>query len=124
MANRVLLGERGGSYGLFVSAPGTDVVSGGNLLFDSTSGMVQIIASGVHSGLSGSSSLNIAVPSLGFSPFVHVFCANDFVTTSGDGGVNISFPSATLVRLTAAGGGNPSYNTGQIRYAIFNVPMF
>ena len=61
MANRVLLGNRGGTYGLFVSKPGSNVVScdDEDLMFDSRKGkFAQVLANQNGTG----SSQSVTVP--------------------------------------------------------------
>ena len=53
MANRILLGNRGGTYGLFVSKPGSNVIScdDEDLMFDSRKGKyAQVLANQNGSG--------------------------------------------------------------------------
>jgi hypothetical protein len=67
MSNRVQLGLRGGTYGLWISKPGKDVTTAkkGDLLFDSTAqGFGQIVKSGVVSVTFGSpQSIYFTLPS-------------------------------------------------------------
>ena len=75
MANRVLLGKRGSDYGLFVSKPGSNVVSADrkDLIFDSTdlrSSSVHAIKEITLSSGSGSVNLNADGSSMGFIPFI------------------------------------------------------
>ena len=61
MANRILLGNRGGTYGLFVSKPGSNVIScdDEDLMFDSRKGkFAQVLANQNGSG----SSQSVTVP--------------------------------------------------------------
>jgi hypothetical protein len=57
MSNRVLLGNRGGTYGLWVSRPGQDVITANTsqLLFDSASATVRILAQGTAAFTPGGS---------------------------------------------------------------------
>ena len=74
MANRGLLGKRGSEYGLWVSKPGSNVVSCDpeDMLFDSTNmDYGQTLARGFIAGDAGAT--NIAVTSRsGVDPFVIV----------------------------------------------------
>jgi len=77
MANRVLIGERGSDYGLFISKPGSNVISADrkDLIFDSTdlrtSAIHGIKEVSISSGSSsGSVNLNSNGSSMGFIPFV------------------------------------------------------
>ena len=61
MANRILLGNRGGTYGLFVSKPGSNVIScdDEDLMFDSRKGkFAQVLANQNGSG----SAQSVTVP--------------------------------------------------------------
>ena len=61
MANRILLGNRGGTYGLFVSKPGSNVIScdDEDLMFDSRKGKyAQVLANQNGSG----SAQSVTVP--------------------------------------------------------------
>ena len=61
MANRILLGNRGGTYGLFVSKPGSNVIScdDEDLMFDSRKGkFAQVLANQIGSG----SAQSVTVP--------------------------------------------------------------
>lgn len=63
MSNRVLAGNRGGVYGLWVSKSGFDVLTTAteNLLFDSTSSTVRVLAKGsVYFAANGSNVQNIS----------------------------------------------------------------
>ena len=61
MANRILLGNRGGTYGLFVSKPGSNVIScdDEDLMFDSRKGkFAEVLANQNGSG----SAQSVTVP--------------------------------------------------------------
>lgn len=96
MAQRVILGNRGGLYGLFVSKPGQDAMSAplDNLLLSSARRNLQIIASG--SGTLSGSPFAIAWPAQGFRPRVLINSQHDahFTYSSDNSG------SVTLVRDT------------------------
>ena len=98
MANRVLLGKRGSEYGLWVSKPGSNVVSCDpeDMLFDSTNmDYGQTLARGFIAGDAGAT--NIAVTSRsGVDPFV-------IVRGYDDGGKVLS------TRRSAVGGSTQNY---------------
>jgi len=77
MANRVIIGKRGSDHGLFVSKPGSNVVSADrkDLIFDSTdlrtSAIHGIKEVSISSGSTNASvNLNSNGSSMGFIPFV------------------------------------------------------
>ena len=103
MANRVLLGNRAGTYGLWVSKPGIDVLtaSTSNLLFSSqTSKTVRVLASGsLFFPSGGTNSLSIAYGLTAPNR------AAPLVLTSSAGSVNFIQPSEgiTVTNLTSTG---------------------
>lgn len=106
MSNRVLLNENG----LRISKPGFNVLTTGsdNLLFDSTSKMIQVVQSGILTNVSSPVTVNL--PSLGFYPFVWAY--------SPDGGYYfMEYLSTTSVRFT-----QQTSVIGDIHYLALNVP--
>lgn len=71
---RVILGNLGGGqYGLRVSLPGHDVVSGGELSFDSGwTDIVKVIQVGVASKTADFDFTDVLFPSPGYQPFAEV----------------------------------------------------
>ena len=76
MANRVLLGEKGSDYGLWISKPTVDVTSANrrDLIFDSTDGrtgnVLKILDLTVSSATSGTVYFNGDQSSIGYIPFI------------------------------------------------------
>ena len=73
MANRVLLGKRGSEYGLWVSKPGSNVVSCDpeDMLFDSENmDFGQVLARGMVAGNAGATNISVTVRD-GVKSFYH-----------------------------------------------------
>jgi len=141
MANRVLLGQRGSDYGLFVSKPTKDVTSANrkDLIFDST----DLRSSSIHgikeitlSSGTGSVNHNSNGSSMGFIPFIlwTQISGNNvlgqtghFNWSFGGGGVSFSWGTdfiaevsntSTLIKRTMYSG----YTSGTFKVLIFNIP--
>lgn len=77
MTNRVLLGNKGGTYGLWVSKPGVDVETAdeSGMMLSVAQKSLQIVASGVLTGTPlGQSGQQLTIPDLGFKPFLLIAC--------------------------------------------------
>jgi hypothetical protein len=77
MANRVLLGQRGGEYGFWVSKPGQNVLTATdvNLLIAKDLYTFQIIYTArVFIGTDPSFSVNVTIPNYGYKPTIITFC--------------------------------------------------
>lgn len=107
MANRVLLDANG----LKISKPGFNVLATGddNLLFDSSSKMAQVVASGSRT-ISGGGTADVTFPNLGFVPYVWFW--------SGDKRAVMRYVSNTRIRFHGQTAGS-----GTIHYLVLNVPM-
>ena len=72
MANRVLLGPKGGAQGLYISKPGHDVVTTGesNLLFSSDWSSIQVVKTGTLNVSNGGSAPFSIPVDLGFKPAI------------------------------------------------------
>lgn len=132
MTNRVVLGKRGGVSGMWVSAPGVDVLTAADaqMLLSTSRANVQIVASGVFTGALAPSFVDVAIPNLGFKPIILFACPWYKVTWTflsiasvrtvlwkmgyavGPNGPGQAFQEAT--------GSNPSNQV--VRYAVTNVP--
>ena len=107
MANRVLLDQNG----LRISKPGQNVLtaSADDLMFDSVSKMVQVVASGIATGVSNNSTRTISWPSLGFVPFVWIY---------GSNGGNIQLRSYGATSAVLWGDRDPE----TVYWAVLNIP--
>lgn len=119
MTNRVLLGAKGGTHGLYVSKPGVDVVTAGDndLMVSTNRKAMQVVQNGVIGDPGISATIDIAIPSLGFTPLVLIWCIKY--------SVDYWFPSSTTLRLHTLGGGGIAGKdpSGQIRYVVTNIPQ-
>lgn len=113
MANRVVLGAARGTFGLFVSKPGLNVLTcdDEDLLFASNQGgtFLQVLAKGsVTLNSSTGSSLIVDVPSAGSGDYLGVFWQRSDGTTAksrdnfNDYKISVTqtFPSAGITRCT------------------------
>lgn len=94
MTRRIVVGNRGGASGVWVSKPGHDALttSEDNMLLSTATPCMQIVASGVINSPSDFTDYDVAIPNLGFTPIV---------LTGGSYIVAYSFPNATTLRLRA-----------------------
>ena len=77
MANRVLLGQRGSDYGLYVSRSGQDVTStSSSLIFDSNSAVKGFNVAARGQGILNAGASRTFSHGLGFRPFVEVTYTN------------------------------------------------
>lgn len=122
MARRVLLGQRSGNIGIWVSKPGIDVVSASadNLLLSSDIGNVQAIASGILSSPATSTTVNFA--DLGFQPWVLLSSQRWQCTFSYLSNSSISISRGSLNPIVG------NWNVGsvptladEIRYVVLNI---
>lgn len=99
MANRVLLGQRGSDYGLWVSKPGQNVLTANadQLLFSPDTQMLQVIYSDVirTSGSGGNATYTRSWTNPGFYPFVMAFVTSGwcYVTYNSQSSVNVQVPN-------------------------------
>jgi hypothetical protein len=123
MANRVIMGQRGGVYGAWVSKPGVDVVSASaeQLMMSTDIGNVHAIASGVVSSPGGS--FGISWTDLGYYPWVILGSEryrSSFTYTSTS---SITVTRGATNPLVAAWNvGTPPTIPDEIRYIILNIP--
>lgn len=100
MANRVLLGQRGSNYGLYVSRAGENVASTSSELVFSTDSVVK----GFNVAAKGQGVLNPGASrtfshGLGFVPFIDVSYTNEAGCVSGSGGVTQATVSVTMSQI-------------------------
>lgn len=85
MARRVLMGQKSGAQGLWVSKPGVDVVTAGDdaMLLAINSTTLQVIASGEGGDPGAGNSFTITCPDVGVQPFIQLSSEyyNDFRIT-------------------------------------------
>ena len=133
MANRVLVGDRNGTMGMWVSRPGYNVLTAADadMLFVASSVLNTKSFQTVQSGyfeLGTNQSIDISFPYIGILPVVMAWCAEK-ITNPYNAQQQVavlalepSYLSATVVRLTAR---NPygSYYSG-FRYVITNLSLY
>lgn len=123
MTRRVLLGQRGGSYGLWVSRPTVDVVTAGDddLLFSSSdTENFMIIDSGVIADPGAGATATVSIPNMGFEPFVIFSCEKYPVSMEHLSNTSIRF--RTFVAISVPGDSGVT-RSGTIRYAVTNLPI-
>jgi hypothetical protein len=123
MANRVLLGQRGGAFGLWVSRPGVDVVTAGedDMLFSSgDTENFMIIDSGVIGDPGAGATSTVSIPSMGFSPFVIFSCEKYPVSLEYLSSTSIRFRTFAAISVPGDSG---VVRSGTIRYAVTNLPV-
>jgi hypothetical protein len=105
MTDRVLLGNRGGAYGLWVAKPGVSVSGAGvnDFMLAADQKSLQVIASGMVSSLTSSgATATVTLPvDMGFNPFITVSCQRWRVSWEYLSTTQIRF-TATDPRLQAA----------------------
>lgn len=121
MTNRVILGKRGSKYGLWVSKPGVDVLTGSEdqMMLSTEAQSFQIVASGTISfpGVGGETS--ISIPNLGFEPLVLVSCMSHYVA--------YRIVSNTSIRIRGfVQRPSLSWTSGAapVNYAVTNQPLY
>lgn len=102
MPNRVVLGERMGQMGMWVSRPGFDVLSTGreNMLLAFDELYVQVIQNG-RVYVAPSSSVDVPIPELGYFPFV--LYSFDYIAVGTSNFVSLTYVGTTLIRFTIVG---------------------
>ncbi|MER8983982.1 hypothetical protein [Mesorhizobium sp. M0843] len=118
MANRIIIGERAGDYGIFISRPGVDVLTatGSQLLLDTTRRPLQLVQTGAL--ILNGSFTTVAFPNLGFKPVI--LWSTDYNTGSLNGSfipLRLYFPSATTFNVCG------SDNGCNVTYGITNLPV-
>lgn len=120
MANRVLLGKRDNTYGIWISKPGEDVLTATDekLLFTMNRQPFMIIGRGTLTPFSGTNQHRyVTIPNLGYKPIFLVKCVRY--------DISIHYESATSVRLTSAKQAESYYwsSDGGVAYAYANASM-
>ncbi|MNS35884.1 hypothetical protein D3C86_1710600 [compost metagenome] len=126
MANRICLGNRNGTYGLFVSKPGHDVLTtaDANLTFDSRVPSVWVVTRGSVSIPANQNTASVAFGGMTAIPIIEinrqVFYEgyNQWFITATTGRWNIS---ATASALTFTRNGE--YGDSVFNYVIYGVPF-
>jgi hypothetical protein len=124
MANRVILGQRGSEFGLWVSQPGINVLvaTEAQLLLSMGTANVQVIQSGAIAD-PGPVPSTVAIPDMGFFPFVIFSCEKYFISIDYLSNTSIRFNRAS--RPSLIGNGIPPTvftPNGELRYAVTNIP--
>jgi hypothetical protein len=119
MTNRVLLGDRSGGAGLFVSKPGVDVVTAvaDDLLLSTSIQAFQIVQTGSHSDPGASSSFTASIPNLGFTPLVLVWCDRYLV------GYSVSGTTLTVNTGIKLDPTDTFPVSGLVSWAVTNIPQ-
>lgn len=120
MARRVLMGQKSGSQGLWVSKPGVDVVTASDdaMLLAINSTTLQVIASGVNGDPGAGNSFTITCPEVGAQPFIQLSSEyyNDF---------RITYVSNTQISVAVFMDNirNSDFSRSRtISYVVFNQP--
>lgn len=118
MTNRLILGNRSGQYGLWISKPGIDVLtaSEADCLFSSDVRAFQVVQSGNLGDLGTSGSATISTVDQGFMPFVLIACMKYSILVSYSS--NTSFTISSQGAITTFFGANILDAT--CRYAVIN----
>lgn len=129
MVGRVLLGQRSGSYGLWISRPGIDVLGAGEdqLLLSGTRASAQVVASGILYMSKNQTAAISWSPNLGFAPAIIVGSARfpqaraDSVTGSSavinSGLTDVYTDFMTLLT------GSPPVPPSRVVYTVLNRPV-
>jgi len=119
MVERILMGQRGSETGLWVSKPGSNVLTAAenDMMLSLNREVLQIVSGGVLSGMG--TQATITFPNLGFQPFIWA--------TNGRYQIGIEYLSNTQARLhrrTAhAVNGYPLFTPpNNTTYLVFSVP--
>lgn len=119
MTNRVLLGKRGTKYGLWVSKPGVNVLTGteDQMLLSTERQSFQIVKSGLIAFPgAGDDAPAIAIPNMGFSPLVLLSCPSHFV------GYRMASNTSLIIR--GFNQRNGQISTTPVSYAVTNQPLY
>lgn len=130
MVYRVCLGERQGSYGLFVSRPGYDVMttSDAYLSFDSRVNSMFIASRGTVSILSGTNSVTVNFTPMGFVPIIDLASTRyntdygQILTASDIDGFNLAVTQSSFT-ISRPGGKYGNTASASFSYIIFGVPF-
>ncbi|MBX4911375.1 hypothetical protein HJA82_29115 [Rhizobium bangladeshense] len=117
MTNRVLFGQRGAAYGLWVSKPGFDVLStaDANMMMLPSQANLQLIQSGYIDTSGNAFPYTVVIPNLGYFPLVKwVMSGYNAYLVSG---------SATTIRFYSDGQAAQSGVARFISYQIFSEPL-
>jgi len=120
MANRIILGNRSGTYGLFISKPGVnvEVASSGDLLLSTLAKSIQIVASGFIPDPGSPSTIDVAIPDHGINPFVLFTCQKYLVTIEHLSTGLIRFRTTGIYSLLSG----PALD-GVIRYSVTSIEI-
>ncbi|TKT78435.1 hypothetical protein [Aquamicrobium sp. LC103] len=123
MANRVVLGSRGATTGLYISKPGFNALTAaiGSMLLSTDEPPFQVLQRGIL-GLASGGNL-VSHPSLGYKPYTMVFPTDErWLTDTTEPYIRfwITHPSLTSVRITTDSGWPAGW---QIGYAITTLAL-
>jgi hypothetical protein len=124
MTNRVVLGNRGGAYGLVVSKPFVDVFSAAasELLLSTDIKMLQVMHFGSFTSNGGDTA--VSWPAFGFRPRIIISSQLDASATyTSDNSATVNAPTGTQQQLneTWVVGGAPTLSTA-VYWAVLNMP--
>lgn len=115
MTDRIILGQRGGISGVWVSKPGVNVHTAGDddMLMATNIPAFQIVASGVIYSPASNTNYDFAIPNLGL---------NAIVLLSGAWVAAYTFPNATTLRVHVL---TQPYGAGgsALTWAVTNQPI-
>jgi hypothetical protein len=118
MTNRLILGNRSGQYGLWISKPGIDVLTASDrdCLFSSDVRAFQVVQSGDLGDIGSGGSVGIATVDQGFLPFVVISCMKYRIQVSYSS--NAFFTIASFGERTTTFGA--AILDGSCKYAVVN----
>lgn len=103
MANRLIVGNRNGEMGFWISKPGVDVFSASNsdLLLSHELRPLQIAQNGIVSIAPGQGAVSFPIPSLGYKPMIvyKIDPTNDGLTHACYLSYNSSYTVATISKV-------------------------
>lgn len=123
MVSRVILGNRGGVGGAFVSLPGVDVFSASDdqLMLATHLLSLQVVASGVIGNPGAPASADVSFTDMGFQPFVIWSCDGYDVRMQYLSNSSVRFNTSGMTALDSAMSSPPALNL-DIRYLVTNIP--
>lgn len=125
MTERVLLGNRGGTYGLFVSKPGQSVLASADFMVSTAVKNLQIVQYGSFGVVFGNPGVAISWTPLGFRPRVLIQTQHrlvDFVYSSDNSGTARFTNNQNLINAEWNAGGSPPPLSNTVYWSVLSVP--
>jgi hypothetical protein len=120
MTNRVVIGQKGAEYGLWVSPTGVDVLTApdSSLLFSMSGALLQVLQSGTFSVSSASVNIPISADVGTGRPYARIFTLIAGTWVASNGFFEASVTNTTLT--VSVVGGNPDNLTYNGAYLIIS----